>query len=308
MPEPAVVVEEEAQDTSAIDDSKLSEALSSLTEEESAVEKTDESGKEKGEEEKKAAEEKKPAEEAAAGKKEPTEEERLAKQKTDKEAFIAKQKEEKDRLERDIQANANRIGELRKRAAELRREASESTDTVETIEKMDSARQIEREARETEDRGKIAVNRQAVTSIHPEFETLIPKMQDVIRTHLTALGKPDGDIQAIVEDFAKNPYAVPPAILSNLAEAAKARTEADTLRADLAKAREENKSLKEKGDDALKKISKAADSPSILSGKAAGTKTGAASASDVSADQIADLSEEQLDALLAEAKEKEKGG
>lgn len=304
MPEPAVVVQEEVQDTSALDDAKVDEMLSTLAKDETA-EDTDESEKPAVEEAKPEVVAKKEDSESAAAK-EPTEEEKLAKQKIDKEAFIAKQKAEKDRLEAEIQANANRIGELRKHAAELRRQASESTDTVDAIEKVESAREIERHAKETEERSAVAVNRQAVNAIHPEFDTLMPEMQEVIRTHLTALGKPEGDIQAIVGDFAKNPYAVPPAILSNLAEAAKARIEAKTLKADLAKLREENDALKKKGDVALKKVAKAADSPSILSGKAAGTKTAASSLADISADQITELSDDQLNALLAEQKEKEK--
>lgn len=308
MPEPAVVVQEEVQDTSALDDAKLDEAISAAAKEEADTEETAEVVKPVVEEVKPAVVAAKKDGEAAEEGAKPTEEEKLAKQKTDKEAFITRQKVEKDRLETEIQANANRIGELRRQAAELRKAATESVDTVDAIEKVESAREIERQAKETEERSAVAVSRQAVNAIHPEFETLVPKMQDVIRTHLTALGRPEGDIQAIVADFAKNPYAVPPAILSNLAEAAKARMEADTLRADLAKAREENESLKKKGDTALRKVAKAADAPSILSGKAAGTKTGASSIADVSPDQITELSDEQLNALLTEAKDKEKGG
>ena len=292
----------EVQDPSTLDDAKLEEAIAAATKEVEGEADT-------GEKSDKAAEEKVEVKPEAEGKKEgdpadkgkePTEEEKIAKQKADKEAFIARQKEEKDRLEKEIQANANRIGEMRKRAAQLRDEAKDATDTVEAIEKMDSARTLEAMAKETEDDGTIAITRQAVTSIHPEFDTLMPEMQDIVRGHLTALGKPEGDVSAIVGEFAKNPYAIPPAVLSNLAEAAKARLEAKTAKADLVKAREEIGSLKKKGDDAFKKVAKAADNPSILSGKTAGTRTGKPDMSDLSAVQIAQLSNEQLDALLAE--------
>ena len=228
-----------------------------------------------------------------------TEAEKLAKQQQDKEAFITKQRAEMDRLQNEINANANVVGELRKRALMLRGEAEEAGETLTAIDKANEAREAEARAYNLELENIQRTTKQVVSVIAPEFETYIPEMEAIIKEQMTSIGKNEAESAALAAEFKNAPYATQPATLAMLAEAAKARREINSLKAELAKEQAKSQELAKKPAEVLKSIAKAAESPPVLNNK---STFGHGSTPGTFDGDLADLSDEQLNALLEKAK------
>ena len=285
-----------ATDTSQMDDAELEKALLDTVEPEPAQQSDAEEKPQEPVIPPEAKEDKQP---------EPTEEEKLTKQKADKEAFLLRQKTEIENLETQIKANATNIGEMRKAALQLRQEASEEVDTLTAFDKANAARDMEQRALAVEAQIRVDANRQMVAMLVPEFESFMPEVEEIIGEHLSTLGKNDAEKAAFIAAFKQSPYETSSATLTVLATAAKARREIAQLKGELAKVKTENATLAKKPDEILRQAARAAESPSVLSGKATSSVTDAGNIGDLSSEAIMELSDERLEALL---KESDRGG
>lgn len=213
--------------------------------------------------------------------KEPTDLEKLQKQLDEKELLMQRQ--------------ANELGDLRKKERErLETQPSQLDPLKETYgeETVDEI-SIATKAQIDRDNALSELEKDHLTQQRESNERIvlgqIPGVLDML-DDIAELAKNDGFNDANIVAFKADPFATSdPAIILSYARQVKSTRETNALKSELEK-------LREKQEGTIKRIEEASSSPSGLTSKVA--SSGNNSAVSISADQIPNLSDEDLDKLL----------